>query len=136
VIRDILDRNRKVPAYRPVVIIQDASLSQISAVMARRHELPDVVIEQVPTRRYPQDDLAAHLFGYVGEITDQQLARPEFATYSPGTIVGQAGVEQTYNSWLMGKDGAKMVVVNSLGRELAVHDETPPNEGKRLMLTI
>jgi penicillin-binding protein 2 len=136
VIRDILDRNRKVPAYRPVVIIQDASLSQISAVTARRHELPDVVIEQVPTRRYPQDDLAAHLFGYVGEITDQQLARPEFATYSPGTIVGQAGVEQTYNSWLMGKDGVRMVLVNSLGRELAVHDETPPNEGKRLMLTI
>jgi penicillin-binding protein 2 len=135
-VRDILDRNRKVPSYRPVVIIQDASLAQVSAVLARRHELPDVLVEQVPTRRYPQDDLAAHLFGYVGEITDTQLARPEFASYTPGTIVGQAGVEQTYNSWLMGKDGAKLVVVNSLGRELGTRDETAPNEGKRLELTI
>ncbi len=135
-IREILDHNRKVPSYRPVVIIQDASLAQISAVMARRHELPDVVIEQVPTRRYPSDDLAAHLFGYVGEITDQQLARPEFASLTPGAIVGQAGIEQVYNSWLMGRDGAKMVVVNSLGRELAVSNESEPNEGKRIELTI
>ncbi len=135
-IREILDHNRKVPTYRPVVIIQDASLAQISAVMARRHELPDVVIEQVPTRRYPSDDLAAHLFGYVGEITDQQLARPEFASLTPGAIVGQAGIEQVYNSWLMGRDGAKMVVVNSLGRELAVSNESEPNEGKRIELTI
>ena len=135
-IRDILDHNRKVPAYRPVVIIQDASLAQVSAVYARRHELPDVLVEQVPTRRYPQDDLGAHLFGYVGEITDAQLVRPEFVSYTPGSIVGQAGVEQTYNSWLMGRDGAKVVVVNSLGRELGSHDETPPAEGKRLELTI
>ena len=60
VIRDILDHNRKVPAYRPVVIIQDASLTQVSAIYARRHELPDVLVEQVPTRRYPQDDLLDH----------------------------------------------------------------------------
>jgi penicillin-binding protein 2 len=135
-IRDILDHNRKVPTYRPVVIIQDASLAQVAAVYARRHELPDVLVEQVPTRRYPQDDLGAHLFGYVGEITDQQLVRPEFVSYTPGSIVGQAGVEQTYNSWLMGHDGARLVVVNSLGRELGVREETPPAEGKRLELTI
>jgi penicillin-binding protein 2 len=135
-VREILERNRKVPSYRPVVIIQDASLAQVSAVLARRHELPDVLVEQVPTRRYPRNDTAAHLFGYVGEITDQQLARPELASYTPGTVVGQAGVEQTYNSWLMGHDGARMVVVNSLGRELGTRDETPPAEGKRLELTI
>src|SRR5690349_7692251 len=58
-VRDILDHNRKVPSYRPVVIIQDASLAQVSAVYARRHELPDVLVEQVPTRRYPSDDTAA-----------------------------------------------------------------------------
>ena len=135
-IREILDHNRKVPSYRPVVIIQDASLAQVSAVYARKHELPDVLVEQVPTRRYPSDDVAAHLFGYVGEITDNQLARPEFASLTPGAVVGQAGIEQTYNSWLMGRDGAKVVVVNSLGRELGSHDETPPAEGKRLELTI
>ena len=53
-IRDILERNRRVPAYRPVVIIQDASLAQVSAVLARKRELSDVIVEQVPTRRYPE----------------------------------------------------------------------------------
>jgi penicillin-binding protein 2 len=135
-IREILERNRKVPSYRPVVIIQDASLAQISAVYARRHELPDVLVEQVPTRRYPSDDVAAHLFGYVGEITDSQLTRPEFASLTPGAIVGQAGLEQTYNSWLMGRDGVRLVVVNSIGRELDSREASRPAEGKRLELTI
>lgn len=135
-VREILARNRRVPSYRPVVIITDATLAQVAAVMARKHELSDVIVEQVPTRRYPKDDLAAHLFGYVGEITDQQLVRAEFAGLTSGTIVGQAGVEQTYNSWLMGKDGARNVIVNSLGREVSTESEVDPAEGKRLELTI
>lgn len=135
-IRDILDRNRRVPAYRPVVIIQDASLAQVSAVLARKRELPDVIVEQVPTRRYPSDDFGAHLFGYVGEITDAQLVRPEFTGLTAGAVVGQAGVEQTYNNLLMGKDGAREVIVNSLGREITKREELPSTEGKRLQLTI
>jgi penicillin-binding protein 2 len=136
-IRDIIDRNRRVPAYRPVVVIQDASLAQLASVKARKHELPDVMVEEVPTRRYPKDDLAAHLFGYVGEITDQQLARTEFSGLTPGALVGQAGVEQTYNNWLMGRDGARSVIVNSVGREIRPpEDQVLPTEGKRLRLTI
>jgi penicillin-binding protein 2 len=135
-IRDILERNRRVPAYRPVVIIQDATLAQVSAVLARKRELSEVIVEQVPTRRYPKDDLAAHLFGYVGEITDAQLVRPEFTGLTPGAVVGQAGIEQTYNNLLMGKDGAREVIVNSLGREIAEREELPSTEGKRLQLTI
>jgi penicillin-binding protein 2 len=136
VILDILERNRRVPAYRPVVIIQDASLAQVSAVLARKRELNDVIVEQVPTRRYPQDDFGAHLFGYVGEITDAQLVRPEFTGLTPGAVVGQAGLEQTYNNLLMGKDGAREVIVNSLGREITKREELPSTEGKRLQLTI
>lgn len=135
-IREILERNRRVPAYRPVVIIQDASWAQISAVAARRRELADVVIDPMPTRRYPKDSMAAHLFGYVGEITDQQLVRAEFSGLTPGALVGQAGIEQTYNNLLMGQDGARSVIVNSVGREIAEDKQQPATEGKRLELTI
>src|SRR4051794_6968113 len=74
-VREIVERHRREPAYRPITIVQDASLAQVAAVMARRldFELPDVVGEQVPTRRYP-DAMAAHLFGYVGEVNDVQVA--------------------------------------------------------------
>ena len=54
-IREIVERHRREPSYRPITIVQDASLAQVAAVTARRldSELPDVVVEQVPTRQYP-----------------------------------------------------------------------------------
>ncbi len=134
-IRDTVDRHLREPAFRPIVIVQDATLAQVAAVTARRldFELPDVVVEEVPTRRYP-DDLAAHLFGYVGEVSDQQVASDD--DLKVGDIVGQAGLEKAYNGKLMGEDGSRLVVVNSVGREIRTLEETPPTEGERLQLTI
>ena len=85
-------------------------------ITARRldFELPDVVVEEVPTRQYPTDAMAAHLFGYVGEASDSQMGDG----VTTGSIIGQSGVERVYNKLLMGEDGAKRVVVNSMGREI------------------
>jgi penicillin-binding protein 2 len=134
-VRTIVERHRREPTYRPIIIIQDASLAQVAAVTARRldFELPDVLVEPVPTRRYP-DTLAAHLFGYVGEVSDAQVA--DDASLKSGDITGQSGIEKSYNTLLMGEDGARRVVVNSVGREIRTLDEDPPTEGKRLQLTI
>ena len=134
-VRDIVDRARHLPSYRPIVVIQDATLAQVAAIMARRldFELPDVVVERVPTRRYPTDAMAAHLLGYVSEATDAQLTADNLKS---GAIVGQAGIERTHNRDLMGTDGARTVVVNSLGREIRTLDEVEPTEGRRLKLTI
>ena len=134
-VREIVDRHRREPSYRPIMIVQDATLQQVAAVKARRldFELPDVVIEQVPTRQY-LDAMAAHLFGYVGEVSDSQITGGD--KLKSGDIVGQAGIEKIYNDYLMGQDGAKHVVVNSVGREIRTLDEDPPSEGKRLKLTI
>src|SRR5215471_11115604 len=78
--------------------------------------------------------MAAHLLGYVGEVNDAQVS--EDSTLKSGDIVGQMGIEKTYNALLMGEDGAKRVVVNSVGREIRTLEEDEPNEGKRLQLTI
>jgi penicillin-binding protein 2 len=134
-VREIVERHRREPSYRPITIVQDASLAQVAAVTARRldFELPDVIVEQVPTRRYPET-LAAHLFGYVGEVNDTQVAEND--ALKSGDIVGQSGIEKVYNAFLMGEDGARRVVVNSVGREIRTLEEDPPTEGKRLQLTI
>ncbi|HTU99656.1 MAG TPA: hypothetical protein VMF13_03895, partial [Luteitalea sp.] len=136
VIDEALERNKRLPPYRPTVVIRDATEAQIASVAAHRLELPGVIVEKVPTRRYPPSSMAAHLIGYVGEVTDAQLARPEYKEIQGGAIVGQAGVEQTYNPLLMGADGARHVVVNSRGREIDVLGEDEPVEGRRLQLTI
>jgi penicillin-binding protein 2 len=134
-VRDIVNRHRREPTYRPITIVQDASLAQVAAVTARRldFELPDVVVEQVPTRQYPET-LGAHLFGYVGEVSDRDVSEED--GLKSGDIVGQSGIEKIYNAMLMGEDGAKRVVVNSVGREIRTLEEDPPTEGKRLQLTI
>ena len=134
-VRQIVDRNRREPTYRPIVVVQDATLAQVAAVRARRldFELPDVLVEQVPTRSYP-DTLAAHLFGYVGEVSDRDVSAND--ALRSGDIVGQSGIEKIYNAHLMGEDGARRVVVNSVGREIRTLEEEPPIEGKRLQLTI
>jgi penicillin-binding protein 2 len=134
VVREAIRRHRAEPVYRPVPIIDDATLAQVAAVTAHRldKELPEVIVERVPTRRYPES-MAAHLFGYVAEATEAQLAKDG---YKSGDLVGQAGFEKIYNKVLMGVDGARRVVVNSLGREIRTLEEVPPSEGRRVQLTI
>jgi penicillin-binding protein 2 len=132
-VREIVDRHRREPTFRPVTIVQDASMAQVGAISAHRLELPGVRIEEVPTRRY-EELMAAHLFGYVGEASDAQVS--DDSNLKSGDIVGQQGIEKTYNALLMGEDGARRVVVNSVGREIRTLEEEPPTEGKRLQLTI
>jgi penicillin-binding protein 2 len=132
-VRQIVDRHRKEPSYRPITIVQDATHAQVAAVSVRKLELPDVMVEQVPTRSYPET-MGAHLFGYVGEVSDAQVASND--SLKSGDIIGQSGIEKVYNAMLMGEDGAKRVVVNSVGREIRTLEEDEPTEGHRLQLTI
>jgi len=133
-VQQIVDRHRAEPSYRPIVVVEDATLAQVAAVTARRlnTELPDILVEEVPARKYPAQAMAAHLFGYVSEANDQQVE----AGVASGSLVGQQGIEKAYNNLLMGTDGARVVVVNSVGREISTLEEQPPTEGRRLQLTI
>jgi len=133
-IQETLERHRGEPSFKPVAVIEDATLAQVAAITARRldFELPELVVEEVPTRLYPADALAAHLFGYVGQATEAQVVDG----IPSGSIVGQNGLERWYNRLLMGEDGEQRVVVNSVGRQISTIDEVPPVRGPRVELTI
>jgi penicillin-binding protein 2 len=134
--RETVNRRRREPTYHPIVVIENATEEQVIAMWARRLELPGVIYQEVPSRKYPASDMAAHLFGYVGEVTEAQLQRADYQGVEPGTLVGQAGVELAYNKNLMGKEGVKQVVVNSLGREIRELEKTDPTVGRSMQLTI
>jgi penicillin-binding protein 2 len=136
VLRETVNRRRREPSYRPIVLIEHASRAQLFAFEARKLELPGIIQQRVPTRRYPTSAMAAHLFGYVTEVNADQLTRAEYRGVEAGAIVGQAGLEQAYNQLLMGAEGTKEVIVNSLGREINVVGNENPVEGTRLQLTI
>jgi penicillin-binding protein 2 len=133
---DIVRRHRADASFQPIPMIEHASFEQVAAVTARKLELPEVVVQRVPTRSYPQGGFAAHLFGYVSEIQEAQLERIEYTGLQSGAVVGQSGLEKVYNSQLMGRDGARYVAVNSRGRELEERGEDEPTDGARLQLTI
>jgi len=135
-LQETVVRRRRDPSYRPIVLIENATREQVIAVWARRWELPGIIYQEVPARKYPEATMAAHLFGYVGEITEAQLQRADYEGVDSGTIVGQAGIEQAYNRLLMGTEGNKTVVVNSVGREIQEVRKEEPVEGRRLQLTI
>ena len=132
----VVERYRRDPAYHPIVLIRDASLAQVAAVEAHLLELPGLSVQQLATRFYPVEDVAAHLFGYVGEVSQAQLETAEFENTRPGTLVGKSGIELTYNQLLIGRDGARHVVVDSIGREINEIGVMAPREGRQLQLTI
>ena len=134
-LKDIVNRRRREPSYRPIVLIENATEAQVIAMRARSLELPGVTHQEVPARRY-DGDMGAHLYGYVGEVSEGQLQSAEYNELGQGAIVGKAGVEQAYNKLLMGAEGNKIVIVNSRGREILEESRLPPREGNRLMLTI
>ena len=131
-VQQAFERRRREPSYQSIPIIEDASLDQVAAIKAHQFELPDVVIQEVPARKYPTDALAAHLFGYVGEASESQVNNQ----VTRGSIVGKSGVELVYNGFLMGEDGERRVIVNSVGRQVNILGQQLPTEGRRLQLTI
>jgi penicillin-binding protein 2 len=131
-----LHRYRLAPGYQPIPIKQDISPDEQAFIEAHRNELPELETIDEERRLYPRDGFAAHLIGYVGEVSEDMLNDPRYAYYEPGDVVGRAGVEQTYDELLRGTDGSMDVVVDSHGREVGrrgIQQETP---GKDLKLTV
>lgn len=122
--------------FAPVVIKEDITPNELAFLEAHRSELPHLDTLMVHRRLYPPNGFAAHLVGYVGEVSEQMLDQPGYELYDAGDIVGQYGVEQTYNHILKGKDGSRRAVVDNQGREVGRLSEEPAVAGKQLRLTI
>jgi penicillin-binding protein 2 len=131
-----INRKRREPTFRPIILKEDVSVGDIAYVKAHRYELPEIHIELQPRRRYLQDQMAAHAMGYVGEVTEAELATPDFVDFKSGDQVGKTGLEREYNNVLVGKDGFRRVVVNSFGQEMNELGEEPYTAGNDLVTTL
>jgi penicillin-binding protein 2 len=135
-IRERLPRKGDPP--RDVVVKADATIADVAAIEARRLEFPETAIHVVPLRSYPLGAAAAHVLGHVGEIRTSQLKDAAYTGADSGDVVGQYGLEQEYNLALMGKDGLRVMIVNSRGVEVGEDaDESKiPTVGPRVALTL
>lgn len=137
-IRTRLKRFDSRPKYVPIMIKQELSAGDLAFVESHRdaETFPEMELIQNQRRLYPHGGLAAHVIGYVGEVSEQELNTAEFARYSQGDIVGKFGLERQYNDLLMGVDGQRRVVVDSMGRERQVMESKEATAGNNLRLTL
>ncbi|WP_425155348.1 penicillin-binding protein 2 [Candidatus Palauibacter sp.] len=135
---ELLERNRAKP-HESLVVRENASFEQVAFIEERRPQFRRVTVAQRPRRRYPAGSAVAHLIGYVGEINEEELARPDYVEYAAGQAVGKAGLEAQYESRLAGRNGVRYVEVNALGtivRELGVAQGLNSQPGDDLHLGI
>lgn len=123
------------PPSQPLRIREEASPADIAFVESHRVDIEVIELGMNHRRRYPKDGFLSHAIGYVGEASEQQVAASD-GRYQPGDIVGKAGLERQYNDILMGKDGSRRAVVNSVGKEIEKLDQKEAIPGKPIQLTI
>jgi penicillin-binding protein 2 len=131
-----LRRYQIAPKYQPIPLKQDITQDEQAFIEAHRNELPELETLDEQRRLYPRDGFAAHLIGYVGEVSEEDLNSSKYDFYEPGDVVGKFGVEQTYDSLLRGTDGSRDVIVNSHGKEVGQLGQVLAIPGTDLRLTI
>jgi penicillin-binding protein 2 len=131
-----VERVRKQPKYVTVTIKDELSPADLAFVDSHHDFFPELVLIQTPRRLYPQNGMMAHVIGYTGEISEQELDSPDFAKYNQGDVVGKFGIEKQYNDTLMGVDGQRQVVVDNRGQVRQTLATKKAVEGKDLQLTL
>jgi len=127
---------RSQPQYVPIVIKEELSLADLAFVDSHREFFPELVLIQAYHRVYPQNGMLAHVIGYTGEVSEDELDSPEFAKYEPGAIIGKFGIEREYNGTLMGVPGQRQVMVDNRGQVRRVIGNKAAIPGKDIQLSI
>jgi penicillin-binding protein 2 len=122
--------------FTPVEIARNVSERVIDYVMERKDDFPGVDFQQLPVRVYPLGSAAAHILGYLGEVSEDKLKDPAFAGYEAGDIVGVAGIEAVYEHDLVGTPGYVKYRVDSKENLVQLGDEQDPVPGDDVYLTI
>lgn len=137
-LRERFEQIKSQPAFESILIKENATPADISWVEAHTLENPELRVEQQPQRRYPENGMLAHVLGYVGEISPEQLELPRYKDkgYKAGDIIGKEGLEAVYDDYLRGKDGYRRVVVDSRGHIQNEIEVVQPQPGQDLVTTI
>jgi penicillin-binding protein 2 len=136
-IREIQRKGESELPYAPVTIKTDAGRGVLTVLGEQQNEYPGVKQEPVSVREYPYGEMAAQAFGYVSQVTKEELPATPFKGVKAGTIVGQEGLEFQYDHYLRGTPGVRPVEVNAEGQVQSTKPAiTQPHAGYSLRLTL
>jgi penicillin-binding protein 2 len=131
----LLQHYRGIPVFKPVLVGENLTLAQVARIGVASLEYPEFDVEVQHLRLYRHGAQTAHVLGYLGEVAPEEVDRSEGAL-TAGDQVGKKGLEKTYDAALRGKDGERVVVVDSRGELLREYGRRPAVPGKSLTLTL
>ncbi len=126
----------KLRPFAPVRLEKNISREKLAIVETHTLDLPGVSVDVVPIRRYSGGEMMAHLIGYTGEISREELDKDESETYTSGDLIGKSGIEKYLDTYLRGVSGIEQIEVNALGKETKVLGRDDPEPGHNVVLTI
>ena len=130
------DKGKGRAKYYPIVLSSGITRSQLEYLEENRLWLPGLEIEMKPIREYPGGLLAAHLLGYLGEISEQEMSEDRYREYNLGDYIGKSGIERFWERELHGVNGGRQIEVDARGRFLRTLTESRPVTGNSVILTI
>jgi penicillin-binding protein 2 len=128
-----------VAAGAPLTIRQGVGYDLIYYVEEHKGKYPGVTVEKVFVRNYPEEDQAAQILGHVNEVNEEEITEPgPYKGTEPGEVVGQEGLEYSYDKYLRGTPGTTRYQVNAMGEPTpgGQLNSTPPVPGDNLKLSI
>lgn len=133
---DRIEKARGTRAYKPVLLVPDISRNALAAIEANRWDLPGIVLRVSPRRDYLFSPSSAHLLGYVGEISVNELKREQHSDRKTGDFVGKYGIERKREHWLRGIRGGQQVEVNATGQVVRVLKTVDATPGHNIVLSL
>ena len=134
-LQEQLSNTDKLPKFQPIVIKPEATPADVAFIESHRADIPLLEMLMVHRRRYLPGGFMSHASGYVGEVSEQQIEASN-GKLRPGDFGGKSGLERQYNDLLVGTDGMRRVIVNSVGKEVGRLSEQEPVPGKQIQLSI
>jgi penicillin-binding protein 2 len=134
-LKEQLSNTGALPKFQPIVIKPEATPGDVAFIESHRADIPLLEMLMVHRRRYLPGGFMAHASGYVGEVSEQQIEASN-GKYRPGDVAGKSGLERQYNDLLVGTDGMRRVIVNSVGKEMGHLSQQEAIPGKQIQLTI
>lgn len=132
----LLEENKSRPPFEEIVLGRDVDWRTVAAVETHQLDFPGVTLRVRPRRSYLKNNMAAHLLGYLGEISPRQLKGQRERGYSMGDEIGQFGLEKRWEEFLRGRSGGQQVEVDALGRRVRVLHEVEDVPGYNVFLTL
>lgn len=129
-------REEKCSPYKQILLKRNMGRNALAAIEVHKFDLPGIVVNVKPQRHYPKKRSAAHLIGYLGEISPDELEGKKYKGCSRGDLIGKFGIERHLDRYLRGSNGGRQVEVNVSGQVVRTLKTVDAEQGQDVFLTI